>query len=301
MTTTRFQEAPRDNVEMPLQLAKRKAELEAFASQERPKTARREQKLQKADEEAMDALKTLTSYLKFAAVNREVQAEQQQLQKHEEQGGDQTVAMLNGEVLNNELERLKGAKKKLEDELVATREEYEQLVQDLTTKAESARKQLKLARKQHKHECVQFNLKFDKDDKRIEALKAEVAALRSTQEQQQQERERMQTQEQQLQVQTLELQALTEHSQTLEQQNAALVNKLDSVQQCQQQWLTQAHYAFSCTQQQLETAMQAGLEIEQRAEALEQQLGALHAYLEEQQQEQQKEQLNYQQQEQEKH
>ncbi|KAG2939841.1 hypothetical protein PC110_g4696 [Phytophthora cactorum] len=100
------------------------------------------------------------------------------------------------------LERLKGAKKKLEDELVATREEYEQLVQDLTTKAESARK----------HECVQFNLKFDKDDKRIEALKAEVAALRSTQEQQQQERERMQTQEQQLQVQTLELQALTEHS-----------------------------------------------------------------------------------------
>ncbi|KAG3102673.1 hypothetical protein PI125_g14099 [Phytophthora idaei] len=241
MTTTRFQEAPRDNVEMPLQSAKRKAELEAFASQERPKTARREQKLQKADEEAMDALKTLTSYLKFAAVNRE----------------------------------------KLEDELVATREEYEQLVQDLTTKAESARKQLKLARKQHKHECVQFNLKFDKDDKCIEALKAEVAALRSTQEQQQQERERMQTQEQQLQVQTLELQALTEHSQTLEQQNAALVNKLHS--------------------QQLETAMQAGLEIEQRAEALEQQLGALHAYLEEQQQEQQKEQLNYQQQEQEKH
>ncbi|KAG3254069.1 hypothetical protein PI124_g1325 [Phytophthora idaei] len=216
MTTTRFQEAPRDNVEMPLQSAKRKAELEAFASQERPKTARREQKLQKADEEAMDALKTLTSYLKFAAVNRE-------------------------------LERLKGAKKKLEDELVATREEYEQLVQDLTTKAESARKQLKLARKQHKHECVQFNLKFDKDDKCIEALKAEVAALRSTQEQQQQERERMQTQEQQLQVQTLELQALTEHSQTLEQQNAALVNKLHSVQQCQQQWLTQAHYAFSCT------------------------------------------------------
>ncbi|KAG2788057.1 hypothetical protein Pcac1_g2744 [Phytophthora cactorum] len=132
----------------------------------------------------MDILKTLTSYLKFAAVNRE------------------TVAILNGEVLNNELERLKGAKKKLEDELVATREEYEQLVQDLTTKAESARK----------HECVQFNLKFDKDDKRIEALKAEVAALRSTQEQQQQERERMQTQEQQLQVQTLELQALTEHS-----------------------------------------------------------------------------------------
>ncbi|KAG3025284.1 hypothetical protein PC120_g6582 [Phytophthora cactorum] len=163
-----------------------------------------------------------------------------------------------------------GAKKKLEDELVATREEYEQLVQDLTTKAESARK----------HECVQFNLKFDKDDKRIEALKAEVAALRSTQEQQQQERERMQTQEQQLQVQTLELQALTEHSQSLEQQNAALVNKLHL---------------------QLETAMQAGLEIEQRAEALEQQLGALHAYLEEQQQEQQKEQLNYQQQEQEKH
>ncbi|KAG2788056.1 hypothetical protein Pcac1_g2745 [Phytophthora cactorum] len=32
MTTTRFQEAPRDNVEMPLQSAKRKAELEAFAS-----------------------------------------------------------------------------------------------------------------------------------------------------------------------------------------------------------------------------------------------------------------------------
>ncbi|KAG2939838.1 hypothetical protein PC115_g2871 [Phytophthora cactorum] len=29
----------------------------------------------------MDILKTLTSYLKFAAVNREVQAEQQQLQK----------------------------------------------------------------------------------------------------------------------------------------------------------------------------------------------------------------------------
>ncbi|KAG3155753.1 hypothetical protein PI126_g9035 [Phytophthora idaei] len=257
MTTTRFQEAPRDNVEMPLQSAKRKAELEAFASQERPKTARREQKLQKADEEAMDALKTLTSYLKFAAVNREM-----------------AKAL-------TKLERLKGAKKKLEDELVATREEYEQLVQDLTTKAESARKQLKLARKQHKHECVQFNLKFDKDDKCIEALKAEVAALRSTQEQQQQERERMQTQEQQLQVQTLELQALTEHSQTLEQQNAALVNKLHS--------------------QQLETAMQAGLEIEQRAEALEQQLGALHAYLEEQQQEQQKEQLNYQQQEQEKH